>query len=86
MAILQTKRRRKLMAEKDIWWSLQPFLDDADVIPRPEGSENRAKQLEVIAGTDNAYALAKQYNVKTAWGTDMLFDQDWRRARVHSSP
>lgn len=25
-------------------------------------------------GTDNAYKLAKQYKLKTAWGTDTLFD------------
>src|SRR5277367_2275525 len=26
------------------------------------------------AGTDTAYKLAKKYKVKTAWGTDTLFD------------
>lgn len=25
-------------------------------------------------GTDIAYALAKKYGIKTAWGTDILFD------------
>ncbi len=64
----------KLMAEKGIWWSLQPFLDDEDAIPFPEGSENRAKQFEMVQGTDNAYKLAKKYNIKTASGTDCLFD------------
>jgi imidazolonepropionase-like amidohydrolase len=63
----------KLMAEKGLWWSLQPFSDD-----RPpayaEGSPNRLKQLELYTGTDNAYALAKKYKLKTAWGTDNLFD------------
>ncbi|MCW5935686.1 MAG: amidohydrolase family protein [Fimbriimonadaceae bacterium] len=62
----------KLMAEKGVWWSLQPFTDD-----RPsgfaEGSENRRKQLEVATGTDAAYRLAKKHGVKTAWGTDNLF-------------
>lgn len=65
----------KLMAEKGIWWSLQPFLDDEDAIPFPEGSANRAKQLQMVAGTDNAYRLAKKYHVKTAFGTDCLFDK-----------
>lgn len=64
----------KLMAEKGVWWSLQPFLDDEDAIPFPEGSENRKKQLMVTNGTDNAFKLAKKYNIKTAWGTDCLFD------------
>ena len=63
----------KLMADKGIGWSLQPFVDD-----RPsafaEGSANRKKQLEMYKGTDNAYALAKKHKVKTAWGTDALFD------------
>ena len=63
----------KLMAEKGVWWSLQPFLDDRPS-PFPEGSANRKKQLEMFNGTDTAYSLAKKYNIKTAWGTDTLFD------------
>ena len=62
----------KLMAEKGIWWSLQPFTDDKPS-PFPEGSPNRIKQLTMIDGTDTAYALAKKYKIKTAWGTDSLF-------------
>jgi imidazolonepropionase-like amidohydrolase len=62
-----------LMAEKDVWWSLQPFLDDRPS-PYPEGSANRKKQLEMYNGTDTAYALAKKYKIRTAWGTDTLFD------------
>ena len=64
----------KLMAEKGVWWSLQPFLDDEEAIPFPEGSANRKKQLEMTQETDNAYNLAKKYHVKLAWGTDCLFD------------
>lgn len=59
------------MAEKGIWWSLQPFLDDEDAIP--QAPANRAKQRQMFAGTDTAYGLAKKYKVKTAWGTDVLF-------------
>lgn len=61
------------MAEKGIWWSLQPFLDDEDAVPMASPA-SRAKQLEMVAGTDTAYMLAKKYNIKTAWGTDTLFD------------
>ena len=28
----------------------------------------------MYAGTDTAYGLAKKYKLKTAWGTDILFD------------
>jgi imidazolonepropionase-like amidohydrolase len=62
----------KLMADKGIWWSLQPFTDDKPSA-YAEGSPNRIKQLTMFSGTDNAYKLAKKYNVKTAWGTDILF-------------
>lgn len=64
----------KLMADKGVWWCLQVFLDDEDVTPFPEGSENRAKQIEMTRGTVTAYQLAKKYKVKTAWGSDCLFD------------
>jgi imidazolonepropionase-like amidohydrolase len=63
----------KLMAEKGVWWSLQPFLDDRPS-PHAEGSPNRRKQLEMYKGTDTAYALAKKHGIRTAWGTDTLFD------------
>jgi imidazolonepropionase-like amidohydrolase len=62
----------QLLADKGIWWSLQPFLDDEDA---PSLSpESRRKALQVFAGTDNAYSLAKKYKIKTAFGTDILFD------------
>ena len=63
----------KLMADKAVWWSLQPFTDDQPSA-FPDGSPNRNKQLEMYGGTDAAYALAKKYRIKTAWGTDTLFD------------
>ncbi|MGZ5255358.1 MAG: amidohydrolase family protein, partial [Flavitalea sp.] len=64
----------QLMAATGTWWSLQPFMDDEDANPYPAGSENRNKQLEISDGTDNAYKLAKKYKIKTAWGTDCLFN------------
>jgi imidazolonepropionase-like amidohydrolase len=64
----------KLMADKGVWWSLQPFIADPNVKSAfPEGSPNRIKQLEMFAGTDTAFALAKKYNIKVAFGTDALF-------------
>jgi len=64
----------KMMAEKGIWWSMQPFQDDEDAAPFPEGSDSRKKYLEMVNGTENAYKLAKKYNIKLAFGTDILFD------------
>jgi imidazolonepropionase-like amidohydrolase len=75
-AQLADEKTARMAAKAGVWWSMQPFLDDEDAIPFPEGSANRAKQLEMTAGTDTAYALAKKYDVKLAWGTDTLFDPD----------
>ncbi|HMQ94571.1 MAG TPA: amidohydrolase family protein [Amaricoccus sp.] len=63
----------QLMAEKGIWLSTQPFVDDEDAVQFPPGSPQAAKKKAVSAGTDSVYALAKKYGLKTAFGTDILF-------------
>lgn len=63
----------KMAAEKGVWLSLQAFVDNEFSNPQ-KTVEGRDKQLQVFAGTDNAFKLAKKYKIKTAWGTDMLFD------------
>jgi imidazolonepropionase-like amidohydrolase len=65
----------KIMAEKGIWLSMQPFIEDGSS-GFAEGSPNRIKQKQLYLGTDNAYGLAKKYNLKTAWGTDQLWDAE----------
>src|SRR5215475_10819885 len=64
----------KLTAEHGIWLSIQPFPDEmAEAFP--PGSQEWAKAQEVLATTETAYRLAKQYRLKTAFGTDILFSQ-----------
>lgn len=64
----------RLIAEQGIWLSIQAFPDEmADAFP--PGSQERAKAFTVFAGTDKTIALAKNYELKTAWGTDILFSQ-----------
>jgi imidazolonepropionase-like amidohydrolase len=72
-AHLMDEAAARLMAEKGIWLSIQPFLDDEDILP-VAGPANRVRQMAVIAGTDRAYGLARKYNIKVAFGTDILFD------------
>jgi imidazolonepropionase-like amidohydrolase len=73
-AHLMDEASAKLMAERGIWLSIQPFPDElADLFP--EGSEEAAKAQEVLAGMDRAYGLAKRYKIKTAFGTDVLFSR-----------
>jgi len=69
---LMDEATAKLMAEKKIWLSTQPFPPElADAFP--PGSSQRAKFQEVLTGMDNTYRLAKKYSLKTAFGTDVLF-------------
>src|SRR6516162_2114199 len=63
----------RLMAEKGIWLSTQPFLDLAGASAL--GPDEQAKMREVVAGTDRVYALARKYGIKTAFGTDVLFSK-----------
>ncbi len=63
----------KLMAEKGVWWSLQPLTYDADVFAQMSPL-SQEKALKVFAGTETAYKLAKKYGIKTAFGSDILFN------------
>ena len=71
-AHLMDEPTAELMAEKGVWLSTQAFPDElADAFP--PGSPQRAKALEVFAGTDRTFELAKKHRIKTAFGTDILF-------------
>ncbi len=60
-----------LLAEKDVWLSMQPFALGDHHYPDP----NRAdKDKEICSGTDNVYEWARKHGVKTAWGTDLLLE------------
>jgi imidazolonepropionase-like amidohydrolase len=61
----------KLIADKGVWLSFQPFVDDGFVPLMPPSSMARLRQI--FAGTEAAVALAKKYKLKLAWGTDVLF-------------
>ena len=79
---LMDEATAKLMAEKGIWLSMQAFPDElAEAFP--PGSFEREKAMEVFAGTDRTFRLAKKYKIKTAWGTDILFSP--RLTRLHGA-
>lgn len=62
----------KLMAERGIWLSAQPFPEEFLEI-FPPGSSQRAKMKDVLEGMDRTYRMARMYKIKTAFGTDILF-------------
>jgi imidazolonepropionase-like amidohydrolase len=69
---LMDEATAKLIAERGVWLSIQPFPDElADAFP--PGSQQRAKASEVFAGMEIAYRMARKHKLKTAWGTDIIF-------------
>ena len=71
---LMDEATAKLMADKDVWLSIQPFVGDDDTVPL--SGQSRINQLQVIAGSGTAYPLAKAYKLKTAFGSDLLFSAE----------
>src|ERR1700727_250674 len=64
-----------LIPGSGIWLCAQPFLNNEYSNPQPT-PDGEAKAQQVYAGTDAAYKFAKAFNIKTAWGTDILFDSN----------
>ncbi|WP_407316821.1 amidohydrolase family protein [Isoptericola halotolerans] len=53
------------------WLSTQPFAEDDHHYPDPVRA---AKNTEICHGTAQVYTWAREYGVKTAWGTDLLLE------------
>ncbi|KWV57254.1 hydrolase [Bradyrhizobium macuxiense] len=70
---LMDEATARLMAEKGIWLSTQPFVDLSGASAL--GPAELDKMRQVVAGTDRVYGFAKEYKLKTAFGTDILFSQ-----------
>jgi imidazolonepropionase-like amidohydrolase len=69
---LMDEATAKLMADKGVWLSTQPFVEEDSA---PLSGQQRERLLQVVAGTDKVYALAKKYKLKTAFGSDLLFSE-----------
>jgi imidazolonepropionase-like amidohydrolase len=63
----------KMMADTGAWWSLQPFLADEDSNPKSDPVARRYQE-EIAQGTVRAYEMSRKYNVRTGFGTDVLFN------------
>jgi imidazolonepropionase-like amidohydrolase len=72
---LMDETSAKLIADRGIWLSTQPFPEEA-AKGFPPGSPQAIKFKEVFEGTERTYAFAKKYRIKTAWGTDVLFSRE----------
>lgn len=63
----------RLMAEKNIWLSTQPFVDLGGAAMLPPAQQ--AQMRQVVSGTETMYGLVKKFKIKTAFGTDTLFSK-----------
>jgi len=68
---LMDEATARLMAEKGVWLSTQPFVDlgGAKLLPAAQ----QQQMMQVVSGTDTIYGYVKKYKIKTAFGTDILF-------------
>jgi len=76
----------KMMAQKGVWFSSQPFLEDEDAIPTPPGSDNERKYKQVAAGTAETYRIAKKLGVKIAFGTDIQLNPNGIERQAYYLP
>jgi imidazolonepropionase-like amidohydrolase len=68
---LMDEATARLIAEKGVWLSTQPFLSEEDAAPLTGQSLRNA--LRMFEGTKTVYPLAKEHKIKTAFGSDLLF-------------
>jgi imidazolonepropionase-like amidohydrolase len=71
---LMDEATAKLIADKGVWLSAQPFLSEEDT-GRLTG-QSRLNALQVFAGTSTLYPLAIEHQIKTAFGSDLLFSSE----------
>jgi imidazolonepropionase-like amidohydrolase len=71
---LMDEASAKLMADKGVWLSTQPFIDESDNAPMT--GQSRTNLLKVLTGTPIMYGYARKHGIKTAWGSDLLFSPE----------
>jgi len=73
-AHLMEEATARLIAEREIWLSTQPFLTMADAASQTGPGVERLQLL--FAGTPRIYGYIKRYGIKAAWGSDILFSPE----------
>lgn len=73
-AHLMDEETARMIADKNVWLSMQPFLTMADAASQTGPGVERVQQL--FAGTPKVYEFVKKHSIKTAWGSDVLFSPE----------
>jgi imidazolonepropionase-like amidohydrolase len=69
-----TEETFKMMKEKGAWFIMQPILNDEDSMAFPAGSPQDKNFFGVTKGTAQGIQMARKLDVKTAFGTDLIFN------------
>lgn len=70
---LMDEETAKLMAQKNIWLSTQPFVDLGGTAMLSPSQQDQKRQI--IQGTNSMYGFVKKFKIKTGFGTDILFSK-----------
>lgn len=70
-AHLMSEDTARMMADKGIWLSTQPFLTIEDAASQTGPGVERA--MQIFSHTPRLYEYVKKYGIKVAWGSDLLF-------------
>lgn len=73
-AHLMDEETARMIAEKNVWLSTQPFLTMDDAASQTGPGAERIQQL--FAGTPRIYEFIRKYGIKTGWGSDVLFSPE----------
>ncbi len=73
---LLDEQTMRMMAREGVWLSLQPFYAPEDSPLLSPNPLTRAKQLQMLKGTADAYAWAKKHGVKVVFGTDFILSPE----------
>lgn len=73
----------KFLADHDVWLSTQPWSEHDHSFPDPVRA---GKNRQVCEGVEQLYGWAQQYGVKTAYGTDLLFEPDHTDRQITMLP
>lgn len=79
---LMNEEDARLMKEKGVILSTQVQVID-QLKPLYTDPVRKAKLQESLDGMDNMFRLAKKYDLKVAYGTDLLFSYEGRKQQLH---
>ncbi len=73
-AHLMDEATARMIADRGVWLSMQPFLTMADAASQTGPGAERVQQI--FEGTPRVYDYARRFGIKLSWGSDILFSPE----------